>query len=217
MAKKRRKTRGYFACPHCGADVPIGDPACRECGSDAETGWSEEADKWEADIPTGYGPDEDFDYDEFTETEFPGEASFSFRRRLKKWAWRIVVGTVCIGLLLYVGARRCGLLGSESAKAGIKRLVEQQVGSLNAFSPLSLSDVQGRLRAGMAIDEFDRFVSGHNKGPNESTHMMLLPNIVGNPPSADPTKHSRIYYFRDGDLTVVLDQQEKVLSWTTEP
>src|SRR5687767_13412138 len=27
-------------CPHCGADVPPGARACRECGSDERTGWS---------------------------------------------------------------------------------------------------------------------------------------------------------------------------------
>ncbi len=32
----------YFICPHCGAEVPFGAPACPECGSDDETGWSED-------------------------------------------------------------------------------------------------------------------------------------------------------------------------------
>lgn len=32
----------YFICPHCGAEVPSGAPACPECGSDDETGWSED-------------------------------------------------------------------------------------------------------------------------------------------------------------------------------
>ena len=217
MAKKRRKTRGYFACPHCGADVPVGAPACRECGSDADTGWSEDADKWEADIPTGYGTEEDSDYDDFMENEFPQEATFSAGLTLKKWAWRSGVAIACIGLLLYVVACRCAQPNSEAARRSIERVVEQQVGSLNAFSPLRLRDVMDGLRVGMPIAEFDRLVSEHNKGPNESTHMMYLPKIVGNPPRVDPATQSRIYYFRDGDLIVVLDQQEKVLSWSTEP
>jgi uncharacterized OB-fold protein len=33
----------YFTCPNCGADVPIMAKACPECGSDEDTGWSEEA------------------------------------------------------------------------------------------------------------------------------------------------------------------------------
>jgi uncharacterized membrane protein YvbJ len=33
----------YFTCPHCGAAVPSDASACPECGSDEETGWSEDA------------------------------------------------------------------------------------------------------------------------------------------------------------------------------
>jgi hypothetical protein len=32
----------YFICPHCGAEVAVGAVVCPECGSDEETGWSEE-------------------------------------------------------------------------------------------------------------------------------------------------------------------------------
>lgn len=32
-----------FVCPHCGADVPRTATACPECGSDDQTGWSDEA------------------------------------------------------------------------------------------------------------------------------------------------------------------------------
>ena len=41
-----RKKRATFECPNCGADVPVSAVVCRECGSDAETGWksSEEID-----------------------------------------------------------------------------------------------------------------------------------------------------------------------------
>jgi uncharacterized membrane protein YvbJ len=31
-------------CSHCGAEVPPQASACRECGSDAETGWASEED-----------------------------------------------------------------------------------------------------------------------------------------------------------------------------
>ncbi len=33
----------FFSCPNCGAAVPVNAKACPECGSDAETGWSEMA------------------------------------------------------------------------------------------------------------------------------------------------------------------------------
>jgi len=69
-------TDDHFICPHCGAEVKAGARACPECGSDAETGWSEDADKWAGDLPTGYGQDDEFDYDEFVRREFGG------RRRL---------------------------------------------------------------------------------------------------------------------------------------
>lgn len=52
--------REIFECPHCGADVPIGSKVCRECGSDARTGWqdSQEIDYQQVEIPDGYGPDD---------------------------------------------------------------------------------------------------------------------------------------------------------------
>jgi len=32
----------YFICPNCDAEVPIKALACPECGSDEQTGWSED-------------------------------------------------------------------------------------------------------------------------------------------------------------------------------
>lgn len=32
----------WFACPNCGAEVPAGAKSCPECGSDENTGWSED-------------------------------------------------------------------------------------------------------------------------------------------------------------------------------
>lgn len=51
--------RKTFECPNCGAEVPVGKKGCRECGSDAATGWmdSEEIDYQSIDIPDGYGPE----------------------------------------------------------------------------------------------------------------------------------------------------------------
>ena len=55
-AKKPR--REIFECPNCGADVPIGSKACRECGSDEGTGWqsSEEVDYQSLELPDDDGP-----------------------------------------------------------------------------------------------------------------------------------------------------------------
>ena len=32
----------YFICPNCGAEVPSKALSCPECGSDEQTGWSED-------------------------------------------------------------------------------------------------------------------------------------------------------------------------------
>ncbi len=39
MARRPRRT---FDCPNCGAAVPVGAAACPECGSDEQTGWSDD-------------------------------------------------------------------------------------------------------------------------------------------------------------------------------
>ncbi len=58
--KKQKPRREIFECPHCGADVPLGSKVCRECGSDAATGWQDgqEIDYQSIEIPDGYGEDE---------------------------------------------------------------------------------------------------------------------------------------------------------------
>lgn len=32
----------YFVCPNCGAELKPKAPACTECGSDENTGWSDD-------------------------------------------------------------------------------------------------------------------------------------------------------------------------------
>ena len=32
----------YFICPICGTDLPMNAKVCTECGSDENTGWSED-------------------------------------------------------------------------------------------------------------------------------------------------------------------------------
>ncbi len=54
--RRRAPRREWFACPHCGADVAIGAKVCRECGSDAATGW---LDGEEIDYASVELPDED--------------------------------------------------------------------------------------------------------------------------------------------------------------
>jgi hypothetical protein len=79
-------------CPYCGADVPRKSLACPECGSDYETGWSEDAEAQRLDLP-----DDKFDYDEFVKEEFGGERQRrEIRPRGISWLW----WTVAVLLLL---------------------------------------------------------------------------------------------------------------------
>ena len=71
-------------CPNCGAEVPPNAAACPECGSDHETGWSEDADTQRLGLPDG-----DFDYDEFVKEEF-GEEKKGIRPRGIPVVWWIV-------------------------------------------------------------------------------------------------------------------------------
>jgi hypothetical protein len=98
-----RSRRDAFPCPNCGADVPAGSAACPACGSDEETGWSEGADAWGADIPTGYGHDDDFDYEEFVEEEFAGAGRKADRPRTILIVFLALAGlAILIGLALIV-------------------------------------------------------------------------------------------------------------------
>lgn len=61
-----RESDDYFICSHCGAEVSIQAQVCRECGASEDAGWGDD---------TGpYDGDDDFDYDEFIEREFPEHA-----------------------------------------------------------------------------------------------------------------------------------------------
>lgn len=88
----RKRGRDTFVCPHCGATVPVGAPSCRECGSDDETGWSDDEDGQGAD-------DDDFDYDEYLERNHPDHASIPAGRSLVRGMWIIVVVLLCLAIL----------------------------------------------------------------------------------------------------------------------
>jgi hypothetical protein len=82
-----------FDCPHCGAQVSIGASFCRECGSDDQTGWSEDAESSPFDCGI------DFDYDEFIEREFPGVTPVRTRDSVKRNVAFLIVILTCICLL----------------------------------------------------------------------------------------------------------------------
>jgi uncharacterized membrane protein YvbJ len=78
-------------CPNCGAEVPPKAKACPECGSDEQTGWSEQANYDNLDLP-----DESFDYDKFIENEFGGKKPIP---RDIHWFWWLV-GVLVLGALI---------------------------------------------------------------------------------------------------------------------
>ena len=80
-------------CPNCGADVPRKAKACPECGSDESTGWSDDAQVQNLGLP-----DEEFNYDEFTQREF-GKPKKSPRQML--W-WVVAVILLVLSILYFV-------------------------------------------------------------------------------------------------------------------
>jgi len=78
-------------CPNCGAEVPPDARACPECGSDEDTGWSDEAHADRLGIP-----DETFDYGEFVKREFGGGKPPA--RRLR-WLWWMVAVLLLIAFI----------------------------------------------------------------------------------------------------------------------
>lgn len=92
MARRRRsRPQAPEVCPVCGADVHPNALACRECGADHHSGWR-------TDAGDGDGldlPDDQFDYDEFIQREFGGEA--------KPAGMKMVWWIVAIGLLAILG------------------------------------------------------------------------------------------------------------------
>ena len=69
MGEKKRKAETPNVCPVCGEDVPRGAPACPECGADHNSGWREDAERYDGlDLP------DEFNYEEFTRKEFGSSA-----------------------------------------------------------------------------------------------------------------------------------------------
>ena len=102
---KRRKTVRIFTCPHCGAEVPARALACAECGSDAGTGWSEQASDWAGDLPAGYGDDSDFDYEEALRSEGLAPGGRPSRAALRRRAVVAVAVLLIVCLLLWLAGR----------------------------------------------------------------------------------------------------------------
>ena len=101
MFRDRQSADDYFVCPCCGAEVPAKANFCRECGASDESGWDEGGRSRDEEPDEGYGQDDDFDYDEFVQREFPEAAEGWSRQRVKKVLLTIVVIAVCLALLIW--------------------------------------------------------------------------------------------------------------------
>jgi len=88
-----------MVCPNCGAEVPPKARCCPECGSDEQTGWSEQAHAGGLDLP-----EEQFDYGDYVQREFGKEGPVP---RGFHWFWWVIAMVVLAGfLLLWLGFLR---------------------------------------------------------------------------------------------------------------
>ena len=101
MTKRRRPNNGRSAkCPYCGVALDSWERGCKRCGSDEDLA-TEADDQLEerADAPTGYAGEDDFDYDEYVESEFPEHASSSAARSLKRVLWAVIVVMIVVATI----------------------------------------------------------------------------------------------------------------------
>ena len=82
-----------MTCPQCGAEVPPKARACPECGSDEQTGWSEQAQIGDLDLPN-----QEFDYSDYVKREFGGQSPIP---RGVHWFWWLVGVALLAGFLLF--------------------------------------------------------------------------------------------------------------------
>lgn len=91
-----------FICPACGTEVPAGAKACPECGSDEETGWSENT----VYDGTGIEEPEEFHYEDWKRREL-GRGK---RRSRSQWMWWVVAVVILAALAwLFVIRQWCAI------------------------------------------------------------------------------------------------------------
>ena len=84
-------------CPNCGAEIPPGAKACPECGSDDQTGWSEEARTDSLDLP-----EENFDYADFVKREFGEEKKSPVPHGLHWFWWLVAIGILTAFAVMFL-------------------------------------------------------------------------------------------------------------------
>ncbi len=78
-------------CPHCGEPIPKKAVHCKHCGSNAETGWAENAETSLWELP---------DYDEILENEF-GPPKKTFFQKVKAILSGVLVGLLIVVFLVF--------------------------------------------------------------------------------------------------------------------
>ena len=63
--KRSRPPKDWFTCPTCGAVVTVGSLACKECGADETTGWSDATLYDDLDLPEPETPDVPDTFEDF--------------------------------------------------------------------------------------------------------------------------------------------------------
>jgi hypothetical protein len=86
-----------FPCPICGKNVPVKAKACPHCGACDKTGWDEETTAADGlDLP-----DDNFNYEKFTEEEFGQPRKLRGKRLF--WWWITTILTVILIFLILSG------------------------------------------------------------------------------------------------------------------
>lgn len=96
--RKSRPEPDWFTCPVCGARVNVGAAACRECGSDETTGWSEATLYDDLDLPP---PEEPLVPDTFEEFVAGGEPRILTRPSLVAVALLIAATIVWLAVNIF--------------------------------------------------------------------------------------------------------------------
>ena len=124
--------KDYFLCPFCGALVPVGAPACPECGSDESTGWSDDIFGVRSENPAKETPKNNYPWTRYAYILIVvliilGFLQFSFRGFI---LLAFIAGIACLMIILAAINRRRGHPG-DSGKSDYSVLLSKASGDGN--------------------------------------------------------------------------------------